>query len=60
MRTSQPRRAPPPAAFAAVAQHKSIEGFLFPATSSFAPTTTAAQLISDQLLSFTYAWRSSP
>jgi uncharacterized YceG family protein len=47
----------PPPAFAKDNRRHSLEGFLFPSVYSFGPSTTAGELIRNQLLSFGIAWR---
>jgi UPF0755 protein len=46
----------PPAAFARDDRRKSIEGFLFPSTYIFGPSSTADDLIRQQLLAFADRW----
>jgi uncharacterized YceG family protein len=53
---AQTRRSKLPGQFAADGKSRSLEGFLFPATYSFTPVTTARQLIDMQLDAFRGAW----
>ena len=46
--------APPPAGFGK--KPRSLEGFLFPATYDFTPSTTSDELVTDQLAAFADAW----
>jgi UPF0755 protein len=50
------RRALPPAKFRPFLRRRSVEGFLFPALYEFEPSTTASQLIADQLTAFESRW----
>jgi UPF0755 protein len=51
------RRALPPRAFRRYLNRRSVEGFLFPALYQFEPTTSASQLIANQLAAFEARWR---
>jgi UPF0755 protein len=51
------KRATPPAAFRRDDRTGSIEGFLFPSTYLFSPTTRASELVSRQLADFQLVWR---
>jgi UPF0755 protein len=51
------RRTLPPRTFRPFLKRRSVEGFLFPALYEFEPTTTASQLIADQLAAFESRWR---
>jgi UPF0755 protein len=46
-----------PGEFAEDGQARNLEGFLFPATYEFLPTTTTRQLVEKQLTAFRRAWR---
>ena len=49
--------AKPPAAFRRFLKRRSVEGFLFPATYEFLPSSTAASLIRRQVETFEQRWR---
>jgi UPF0755 protein len=49
--------AKPPTAFRQTVKGRGVEGFLFPATYEFLPSTTAAGLIERQLRTFQQRWR---
>ena len=51
------KRAAPPAAFRRADRTGSIEGFLFPSTYLFSPTTRAPELIARQVADFQYVWQ---
>jgi UPF0755 protein len=47
----------PPSAFRPLMKRRSIEGFLFPSLYHFTPTTTAPELIANQIAAFERTWR---
>ena len=51
------KRAVPPAAFRRDDRTGSMEGFLFPSTYLFSPSTRATELISQQVSDFEFVWR---
>src|ERR671910_1054023 len=50
------RRSKLPGEFAEDGKSRQLEGFLFPATYEFLPTTTTKQLVNKQLVAFNKAW----
>jgi UPF0755 protein len=50
-------KTPPPAAFRQSMRTRSLEGFLFPSRYEFGPSTTASQLIAQQLREFEKEWK---
>jgi UPF0755 protein len=49
-------RAQPPRGWARYLKRRSIEGFLFPARYEFLPSTTAAEIVSAQITTFSERW----